>query len=379
MGDTQYMRMALEYAKKGMGFVNPNPMVGAVLVKDGRIIGQGYHEKYGSPHAERNAIDSCLTSPEGAVLYVTLEPCCHFGNTPPCIEIIMQSGIKRVVVGTRDPNPLVAGKGMEVLRQNGVEVIAGILEKECRELNEVFFYYIQSNRPFVIMKYAMTMDGKSASCSGKSKWITSEPARERVHQDRHRYSAIMAGVGTVLADNPLLTCRIEKGKNPIRIICDTHLRTPLDSNIVESAKEVPTIIATSCKDEKRYRLYRDSACDILVLSKENGHVDLNELMSELGKRKIDSVYLEGGGTLNWSALQSGIVNKVHAYIAPKLLGGAEAISPVTGSGIDEPDHGFFLSGSKITLLGEDILIESEVVKNVYGYCGGNREGPENSK
>ncbi|WP_326911594.1 bifunctional diaminohydroxyphosphoribosylaminopyrimidine deaminase/5-amino-6-(5-phosphoribosylamino)uracil reductase RibD [Sedimentibacter sp. MB31-C6] len=365
MEDTKYMHLALQLAKKGYGYVNPNPMVGAVLVKNGRIIGQGYHEKYGGHHAELNAIESCSESPIGSTLYVTLEPCCHIGKNPPCTDAILKSGIEKVVIGSGDPNPLVAGKGIELLCKKGVKVVEGVLKAECDKLNEVFFHYIQTGNPFVVMKYAMTLDGKTAAYTGKSKWITGEIARHRVHQDRHRYSAIMTGIGTVLADNSLLTCRIENGRNPIRIICDTHLRTQLDFKVVTTAKDVPTIIATSCDDLEKHKPYQDAGCCIMHISQKDGHLDLGELMKKLGEKKIDSILLEGGSTLNWSALQAGIVKKVQAYIAPKILGGINSKTPVAGMGVESPNEAFFLTNSIITNLGEDILIESEVARNVH--------------
>lgn len=366
MEDTKYMHLALQLAEKGCGFVSPNPMVGAVLVKNGRIIGQGYHEKYGGYHAERNAIESCTESPIGSTLYVTLEPCCHIGKNPPCTDAILKYGIHKVVIGSRDPNPVVAGKGIDLLRKGGIKVVEGVLKPECDRLNEVFFHYIQTGNPFVVMKYAMTMDGKIAAYTGKSKWITGETARQRVHQDRHRYSAVMVGIGTVLADDPLLTCRIENGRNPIRIICDTHLRTPLDSKIVTTAKDVPTIIATACDDFVKQNPYQDAGCRIMHVSQKDGHLDLGELMKKLGEEKIDSILLEGGSILNWSALQTGIVNKVQAYIAPKILGGMNGKTPVAGMGVESPNDAFFLTNSTVTDLGDDILIESEVVRNVHG-------------
>lgn len=366
MEHAKYMLYALQLAKKGRGYVNPNPMVGAILVKNDRVIGQGYHEKYGGLHAERNALESCIESPEGSTLYVTLEPCCHFGKTPPCTDAILKNGIRKVVIGSKDPNPIVAGKGIELLRKQGLEVVESVLKTECDKLNEVFFHFIQTNTPFVVMKYAMTMDGKTAAYTGKSKWITGETARRNVHKDRHRYSAIMAGIGTVLADDPLLTCRVENGRNPIRIICDTHLRTPLESQIVITAKDVPTIIATSCTDLNKHKPYTAAGCRILPVSEKDGHLNLLELMEKLGEEKIDSILLESGGILNWSALQNGIVNKVQAYIAPKLLGGVNGKTPVAGIGVESPDNAFFLTNSVITCLGEDILIESEVIGNVHG-------------
>lgn len=362
MTDTQYMQLALELAAKGCGFVNPNPMVGAVIVQAGEVIGQGYHEMCGGPHAERIALENCVVSPKGATLYVTLEPCCHFGRTPPCTEAIIESGISRVVVGIKDPNPLVSGKGIEALRNKGIEVIDGVLEEECGKINEIFFHYIRTKTPYVIMKYAMTMDGKIATCTGNSKWITSEVARQKVQQDRHRCSAIMVGVDTVIADDPLLTCRMEGGKNPIRIICDTNLRTPLHSQIVMTAESVPTILATACADVDKQQPYISAGCQIIVLPKNDGHIDLAKLMTILGHNQVDSILLEGGATLNWSFLQSGLVNKVQTYIAPKLFGGVHAKTPVGGIGVQSLNQAFYLKNSTATFFGEDILIESEVMQ-----------------
>lgn len=361
MTDKQYMKIALELATKGCGFVNPNPMVGAVIVKDNEIIGEGYHQAYGMFHAERNAIINCKKSLKGATMYVTLEPCCHYGKTPPCTEVIIKSGISKVVIGSTDPNPLVTGKGVEILRNNNIEVVEGVLKEECDGINEVFFYYIKTKMPYVVMKYAMTMDGKIATYTGKSKWITGEASRNKVHEDRHKYSGIMVGVRTVLLDDPMLNCRLENAKNPTRIICDTNLRTPIDCKIVNTAKEIPTIIATSNTDKEKQRLYIDKGCKIIFIPKKDNHIDLNELMVILGQEKIDSVLLEGGGTLNWSALQSGIVNKIQTYIGPKIFGGENAKSPVLGLGVNCPQESFYLKNIKIRKIDEDILIESEVI------------------
>lgn len=367
MEDLDYMHLAVELAKRGTGWTSPNPLVGAVLVKDGEIIGQGWHAKCGELHAERHALKNCTASPRGATLYVTLEPCCHQGRQPPCTDAILEAGITRVVVGSSDPNPLVAGKGLELLRRRGVEVESGVLKAECDALNPVFFHFIQTRRPYVVMKYAMTMDGKIATRTGASQWITGEEARQRVHQDRHRYTAIMAGVGTVLADDPLLTCRMEGGKNPVRIICDTHLRTPLQSRIVRTAREVPTILAV-CGDQDRYAPYEAAGCQVWNLPCRADHVDLDALMERLGAEEIDSVLLEGGGTLNWAALESGIVQRVQAYIAPKLFGGAAAKSPVAGTGVELPAQAVHLQDTTITRLGPDFLLESEVVGHVHRNC-----------
>lgn len=355
-----YMQEAIREAKKGEGFVNPNPMVGAVIVKDGRIIGKDYHHNYGEYHAERNAILNCGEDLHGAKLYVTLEPCCHYGKTPPCTEIIIESGIRKVYIGSMDPNPLVAGKGAEILRQHGIEVVTGICEQECLELNKVFFHYISSKTPYVVMKYAMTADGKIATRTGASKWITGEAAREQVQASRHKYMGIMAGVGTVLADDPRLTCRLEGKKSPVRIICDTHLRTPLTAYVVQTAKEHPTILATAETEEAKTRPYQKLGCQICTVPRKGAHIDLNYLMMELGKRGIDSILLEGGAALNYSALQSGIVQAVQTYIAPKLFGGQEAKTPVAGEGVELPDQAFALCSPKIRQIGQDILVEWEV-------------------
>lgn len=365
MNDSDYMHLALQLAKKGCGQTAPNPMVGAVIVKNGRIIGQGWHEKYGQFHAERNALAACMDNPKGATMYITLEPCCHQGKQPPCVDAIIEAGIHRVVIGSADPNPLVAGKGIDILRAHGITVTENVLRKECDALNQVFFYYIQTKRPFVVMKYAMTMDGKIAAYTGASKWITGETARNDVQKQRHRYSGIMVGVGTVLEDDPSLICHIDGGKNPVRIICDTHLRTPMQSQVVVTAKEVPTILATCCTDSGRQRIYKEAGCQVLCLGEQDGHVSLTQLMEKLGEEQIDSILLEGGGTLNWAALKSGIVQRVRAYIAPKLLGGSAAKTPVEGMGVSDPADAFYLKNSCLKQIGEDFLIESEVVYRVH--------------
>lgn len=373
----KYMKIAIEEAQKGCGWTNPNPMVGAVIVKDGHIISKGYHKKYGDLHAERNAINDCKENLEGATLYVTLEPCCHYGKTPPCTDVIIQNKIGTVVIGSNDPNPLVAGKGIEILRQHGITVITEVLQEECDNINQVFFHYIVTKTPYVVMKYAMTADGKIATYTGASKWITGEKARQHVHEARHRYAAIMVGVQTVIADDPMLNCRrmnlLNKNEglisnNPIRIICDTNLRTPLNSKCIKTADNIETIIATSCDDEIKQKPYIESGCKIIYVEKQGEHINLNQLMQKLGEMKIDSILLEGGADLNYSALQAGIVNKIHAYIGPKIFGGKESKSPVGGIGVEVPYSAILLKNRKITLFDEDILIEWEVENNVYRDC-----------
>lgn len=360
MAEEIFMKRAIALARRGYGWVNPNPLVGAVLVKDGVVIGEGWHEKYGGLHAERNAFANCREDAKGATLYVTLEPCCHTGKTPPCTEAILEHQVKRVVIGSDDPNPLVAGKGIQTLKEHGVEVVTGFLKEECDALNPVFFHYMKTRTPYVTMKYAMTMDGKIATYTGASKWITGEAAREHVQRERHGNMAIMAGVGTILADNPHLNCRLQGGKNPARIICDTNLRTPEDAYVVTSAKKQRTILATCCTDEKRRKKYEKEGCELLLVERTEQGIDVRELMKQLGDMGIDSILLEGGANLNWSMLEAGLVQKVQAYIAPKLFGSQEAKGPVGGIGVTVLNDAFFLKNTTIEKIGEDFLLESEV-------------------
>ena len=357
----EYMRRALELARKGEGHTSPNPMVGCVVVKDGRIISEGYHEKYGECHAERNALTRCTEDTAGADLYVTLEPCCHQGKTPPCTDIIIEKKIARVFVGSMDSNPLVAGKGVQILRDHGIYVETGILDAECRKLNEVFYHYIATKTPFVVMKYAMTLDGKIACATGDSKWVTGEIARTQVHRMRGRYRGIMVGIGTVLADDPMLNCRVEGGVDPVRIICDSNLHIPTESQIVKTASDIETIVACSQEalesERKQEKIRRLKEAGIQIIGTEGAHgVNLVELMKKLGGQNIDSILLEGGGTLNASALEDGIVNKVYAYIAGKLIGGMDARSPVEGMGIDRMADAITLQNVEIEKLGDDFCI-----------------------
>ena len=367
MTDRDYMSRAIELAKHGIGWTSPNPVVGAVIVKDGRIIGEGYHRRCGEPHAERNAIASLKESAVGASIYVTLEPCCHYGRTPPCTEAILEQGIARVVIGSRDPNPEVAGKGAAILRKAGIWVEEDFMREECDRLNSIFFHYITKKTPYVVMKYAMTADGKIATRTGASKWITGEAARAKVQKLRHRCMGIMAGIGTVLADDPMLNVRIEGGKSPIRIICDSDLRIPSDSQICRTAKEFPTIVACAAarlkgREEEILRLERLGIQVVQTFGGESA-VDLKELMGILGNQGIDSILLEGGGTLNDSALQAGIVSEIQAFVAPKIFGGNEAKTPVAGRGVNFPDEAVPLTLEKISQVGEDLLLEYKVCQD----------------
>lgn len=359
MEDRDYMKLALDLARKGMGRVNPNPLVGAVVVKDGAIVSTGYHKYYGGWHAERNALSQDRDF-AGATLYVNLEPCCHYGKTPPCTQIIIEKKIARVVIGMVDPNPKVSYKGVEILKGAGIEVVTGVLEAQCRDLNEPFIHFIKNKTPFVVLKYAMTLDGKIATVAKKSKWITNEKSRELVHHYRHRYQAIMVGVNTVIIDDPMLDCRLENGADPIRIVCDTKLRMPLDSRIVKTATQLRTIVATANQDPLIRQLYLEQGCEVLVVDLKEDHLDLNDLMVKLGHQNIDSILLEGGATLNFSALKSKIVNQVKVFIAPKIFGGQKAPSPVGGPGMALVESCFNLADLKVTPIAGDILIEGEV-------------------
>ncbi len=360
MNDEQYMQRAIELAKRGIGFVNPNPLVGAVIVKDGRIIGEGWHERYGQPHAERNALKNCMESPENAVMYVTLEPCCHHGKNPPCTEAVIASGIAKVFVGSNDPNPLVAGKGIAALREAGIEVVTECCKEECDAINQVFFHYISTKMPFCILKTAMTADGKTATHTGLSKWITNEESRRHVHETRKRVAAIMVGIGTVLTDDPMLNCRLDEPSHPIRIVCDTNFRIPENSQLVRTAKEIPTYVAASRMDPEKRRFLEQCGVHILELPMLDHHVDLRALMQKLGEMGIDSVLIEGGAQLHEAALRSGIVQSVQIYIAPKIFGGASAKTAVGGLGVSAPDEAYRLNRPKIRRFGDDVLLEYDV-------------------
>lgn len=361
--EAKYMKMAIELAQKGAGAVNPNPLVGAVIVKDGRIIGSGYHARYGGLHAERAAFASLTEAAEGAEMYVTLEPCCHFGKQPPCTHAIVENKIKTVYVGSDDPNEKVAGKGISYLRDNGIEVITQVMKDECDSINQPFFHYITRNTPYIVMKYAMTMDGKIACHTGDSKWISCEKSRLRVQELRNLYSGIMVGVNTVIIDNPMLNCRLDGGRNPIRIICDTNLRIPVDSNIVNTAKDIRTIVA-NCVDinkantelvEKREQL-ESAGVELLQVSMKEGHIDLEDLVKKLGQLKIDGILLEGGGTLNYSFIKENLVNEVSVFVAPKIIGGKTAMTPVAGHGVDFMNEASLFKLSETEVIDEDILL-----------------------
>lgn len=360
--DIYYMKKAIELAKNGEGFVNPNPLVGCVIVKDDNIIGKGYHEKFGSNHAEINAINSANQSLRDTTLYVNLEPCSHYGKTPPCVDKIIKNNIKRVVISTLDPNPIVCGNGVKKLRDNNIDVTVGILEKEAKQLNEIFFYYIKTKKPLCIVKSAVSLDGKIATKSLESKWISNESSRYLSHKYRNKYQGIMVGINTVLNDNPLLTCRLnqENVSHPVRIIIDTNLKLPLDSKLVKD-KTSKTIVFTCCEDIEKSSVLRKNNIEVLVSPKKNTMVDLEFVMYKLGELKIDSVLVEGGATLNDSLFRNKLVDKVKLFLSPKIIGGKNAPTFVSGEGINHLSDSTQLVINNITLMDGDILIESDVL------------------
>ncbi len=354
--DEFFMKRALSLAKKANWRTSPNPMVGAVIVKNGRIISEGYHKKAGLPHAEAEAIMKAKDSLSGATLYVNLEPCCHKGKrTPPCTEAIISSGISRVVIAMRDPNPKVCGKGIEILHSYGIEVTEGILENKARKLNEFYIKYITTRTPFVILKIAMTLDGKIATPEGESKWITSEKSRHIVHQLRSRVDALLSAYGTVLKDNPHFTARVKNGKNPTRVIIDPELKIPLDYNVYTTPPKTIAVVHESLKDSRKLKQLKEKGVEFLYFSSEK--LDLKWLMHELGKREIISVLIEGGSSLNSYALWSGVVDKVMVFIAPKIIGGAHSYPSVGGKLYKKISEAFELQNIKIKRIGKDILIE----------------------
>lgn len=363
MEHEQYMEMTLALAKKALGRTSPNPIVGALIVKNGKVIGQGYHQKAGTPHAEIHALREAGEEARGATMYVTLEPCSHYGKTPPCVDAIIKAGLSEVIVAMEDPNPLVAGKGIETLKGAGIRTVTGILEEKARRSNEVFCKYITTGKPFVALKTAMTLDGKIATPQGDSKWITGEVARQAVHQLRNMYDAVMVGLGTVIKDDPQLTTRLDtqSGRDAQRIIVDSRGEIPLESRILSLNSAADTLIATThLIAGDKLRLLQEKGAKVLECPARDGEVDLVYLMNRLGERGVTSILLEGGGTLNAAALNAGIVDKVYAFIAPKILGGVNALTPVEGAGAEWVKDAINITDMQVTRYGEDILIEGKV-------------------
>lgn len=353
------MARALELAERGRGWVEPNPMVGAIVVRDGRILGEGFHERFGGPHAEPNAIAAAGPACRGATLYVTLEPCTHFGKTPPCVPAIIAAGFARVIAAMVDPDPRNQGRGIEELRKAGIQVELGLLEAEARRLNAPFIKLTTRGLPFVTAKWAMSLDGKTATRTGQSRWISSAPSRQLVHTMRGQVDAILVGLGTVLADDPELTARPPGPRLATRVVADSQARIPLESRLVRTARQAPLIVATTgdAPAERRQSLAAAGA-EVLALPAESGRLSLPALMAELGRRQMTNVLLEGGGELCATALAAGLVDKVLAFIAPRIIGGRDAPGPVAGEGIPELAQAIAPKHCTVRTVGDDALIEA---------------------
>lgn len=360
MLDEDYMRQALRLARRGLGRTSPNPMVGSVIVKGDQIIGKGYHHYYGGKHAEINAIENARESVVWAILYVTLEPCCYHGKTPPCVEAIIRENISKVVIGTLDPNPRVSGQSVEILRQQGIDTKVGVLEQECRTLNEAHFKYMTTGTPLVTVKFAQTLDGRIATVTGNSRWISSAESQRLAHKLRALNDAIMVGVGTILTDNPELTVRLVRGRNPIRIVLDSRLRIPLKSKVLMNQESAPTIVATTPgANNESLSALRQMGIEVLVTREdERGDVDLCHLLEMLGQREISSVLVEGGAETITSLLRLNLVDRLVAIIAPKIMGkGIEAVGELN---IADVSQTIKLSFGRIYRSGEDLVIEARV-------------------
>ena len=362
--DEKYMRLAMQLAGNAIGRTSPNPLVGAVIVKDNRVVGCGWHRKAGTPHAEVHALNQAGELAQGADVYVTLEPCAHYGKTPPCAKALVEAKVKNVYGGLLDVNPKVAGKGFKILENAGIHVEYGFLQDELRKQNEVFFKWIEHKKPFIVLKAAMTLDGKIATATGQSKWITNETSRAYGYKLRDIYDGIMVGINTVIEDNPMLTARVDGGKNPIRIVVDSSLKIDINANVVQD-KSAKTIIATTDKaDKDKILKLQAQDVDVIVVDKDkNDKVDIEKLLDILGQQNICSILVEGGATLSGSFVAKKLVDKVDFFIAPKIVGGKEAKTPVAGTGILNLQEALALKDIQIEKLEEDVLIIGRVDKD----------------
>ncbi len=333
--DEAWMRRALDLAERGRGHVEPNPLVGAVVVRDGRLLGEGWHQRFGQAHAEVNALAAAGEAARGSTLYVTLEPCCHHGKTPPCTDAILRAGVRRVVAAMQDPFPAVAGKGSALLRAAGVEVEVGVGAAEARRLNAPYVKLLATGRPYVHAKWAMTLDGKIATRSGDSRWISNEESRRRVHQLRGRMDAILAGIGTALADDPQLTARPPGPRTAVRVLLDSKGRLPPAGRLVGTARQTPVLVVTAAAPPEKAALLRERGCEVLALPAADGRVDVEALLAEMGRRRYTNVLVEGGAGVLGSFLDTGAIDEVHVFIAPCLAGGAAARTPIAGRGVEK--------------------------------------------
>ena len=360
--DERFLRRALNLARMGIQTVSPNPAVGAVIVQDDEIISEGWHKKKGSPHAEALAIKQLDGKAEGATIYVNLEPCSHWGQTPPCCDAIIKAGIKRVVCCGVDPNPKVQGRGFSILKDAGIEVSCGHLEKEARKLNEAFYHYHETKRPFIHVKAGMSMDGRIATSTYKSQWITSEDARHYAHKLRQRYDAILVGINTVIQDDPSLDVRLPEGGYNQRLIMDSKLRLPLDARVLTGSANAGLSIITTNRDCNAIALIQELGAEVIVCDEKDGHIDINDMLKTLGKKGINSILVEGGGEIISAFFRNNLVNKLTFVYAPLIIGGKNAIPAVGGSDIDSLTQGIKLKDVRSFHLGRDIAIEAYPVK-----------------
>jgi len=356
----QFMQQALALAEKGCGWTSPNPMVGAVVVKDGQVVGRGYHQRAGGPHAEVHAIDDAGEQACGATIYVTLEPCNHFGRTPPCTRKILDAGIRRMVVAMTDPNPGVEGGGNQTLQDRGIEVVTGVCEKKARTLNEAFTTWITTGRPFVILKCAATLDGRIATRTGDSRWVTGPASRRHVHRIRHSVDGILVGVETVKKDDPSLTTRLEgdAGSDPTRIILDTHLSMPATAKMLNQTSDAPTwVICGPDAPENQKAVLEAAGAQVIRAAVKNGRIDLSALMEQLGRMEIGSLLIEGGGRVIGSALAAGIVDKLCLFYAPKLLGGDDGIPMCRGAGPERMQDSIAVLDLEVFRFDDDVMLQ----------------------
>jgi len=353
--DERYMKRALTLARRGEGFVSPNPMVGAVIVKEGRVIGEGWHERCGGKHAEINALERARGDVAGSTIYVTLEPCCHHGRTPPCVDRIIAARPARVVVGVTDPNPLVSGRGIATLRDHGIETVVGVLEEACRDLNAFFFKYITTSIPFVTVKFAQTLDGRIATATGSSRWVSSPPSLRFAHRLRRNHDAILVGAGTVTNDDPELTVRLVRGRNPLRLVLDTLLTTPPEAKVFKDQEKARTVlIASETAPLSRRRLMEKNGIEILTPgTTTDGRLDLRGLLVILGERQITSLLVEGGSRVITSFIKERLADELIVVVAPKIVG--RGIDAVGDLGITSMTEALFFPRRRLFRLGEDVV------------------------
>ena len=359
--DEHWMRRVLRLAEKGRGRTSPNPMVGAILVKDSKVVGEGYHAQAGEAHAEIVALERAREEARGSTLYLNLEPCAHYGKTPPCAPRVVEGGVKRVVIGMEDPNPLVKGKGIEILRGAGLDVRVGILEKECRRLNEAFCKYVLQKVPFVILKVAATLDGKIATRNGDSKWISEEASRRLVHRLRDQVDGVLVGIGTVLKDNPLLTTRIRGRRDPYRIVLDSRLRIPEEAKVIGTSPSKAIIAVTELASREKIEKLEKRGVRILILDSKEGRIDLKACLSRLGEIGMMSLLVEGGSQVNGSFLDEALIDKILLFFSPRLIGDPQAPGIFGGRGVSHLQEAIGLKEIRMKKVGEDVFLEGYLV------------------